>query len=237
MSFYQDLAPYYDEIFALEPGEMNFLERRLAGCQRLLEAGCGTGLRTVRLAAPGREIVALDLDQDLIAQARAHHASPGIDYRVGDMRTIGLKFPAGRFDGLVCLGNTLPHLAGPFELESFLGGAARVLGPGGRLAVQILNYDHLGRNRVTELPVIETAHTVFRRFYEWRADEVGFRTVLELKDGPRLENEIPLRPIGAVELAGLLAGDFSEVELFGGFDGRPHRPDGLVTLALARRRG
>jgi SAM-dependent methyltransferase len=237
MSFYQDLAPYYDEIFALEPGEMDFFRGRLVGCGRLLEVGCGTGLRTVLLAAPEREIEALDMDADLLAQARARHAGPGIDYRAGDMRTIGLKFPAGRFDGLVCLGNTLPHLSGPFESESFLAGAARVLAPGGLLAVQMLNYDFLARMRVTELPVIETARAVFRRFYAWREDSVGFRAVLELKDGTRLENEIPLRPIGKDELEGFLANDFPQAEWFGGYDGRPFRPDNPVTVVLARRRG
>ncbi len=92
MTFYQELSQYYDEIFALEPGEMDFLKRRLAGRTRLLDLGCGTGHKTELLAGEGREIVGLDLEPELIALARRHHAPPGLSYLVGDMSAVGLKF-------------------------------------------------------------------------------------------------------------------------------------------------
>lgn len=237
MTFYQTLSRYYDEIFALAPGEMSFLKQRLAGCARILDVGCGTGNKTELLAAPGREIWGLDLDPDMIALAQANHQAPGLNYQVGDMTAIGLKYPAGHFDALVCLGNTLVHLTGDYELEAFMAGAGRILRPGGWWALQILNYDFIIKSRLTELPLIETPRTVFRRLYDWRDDGLYFRAVLKIKSGPAYENEIPLRPILKNELLELLADDFSEVELFGGYDGSPHRSDSLVTLALARRNG
>ncbi len=237
LTFYQELSRDSDEIFALAPGEMDFLKRRLNGCARILDVGCGTGNKTELLSEPNREIVGLDLDPDMIALARLKHQAPGLTYQVGDMAAIGLKYPAGQFDGLVCLGNTLVHLTGSYELETFMAGAGRILRPGGWWALQILNYDFIIKSRLSELPLIETPKTVFRRFYDWRADGLRFRTVLEIKNGPVYENEIFLRPIVKNELLAILAGNFSEVELFGGYDGSPHRPDSLVTLALARRNG
>ena len=237
MAFYQELSRYYDEIFAVEPDDLDFLKRRLAGASRLLDVGCGTGNKTELLAEAGLEIVGLDLDADMIALAGQHHAPPGVSYRVGDMSAIGLKFPAARFDGLICLGNTLVHLIEPFALETFLVGVERVLAPGGLLAMQILNYDYILKERLAELPLIETAHTVFHRFYDWSAGgELSFRTRLEIKGGATYENSIPLRPLVRDRLVELLGDAFTEPEFYGGLDGRPFAPDGLPLMVLARRK-
>jgi len=237
MTFYQEMSRYYDEIFAVRPGELDFLKRRLAGAARLLDVGCGTGNKTELLAEAGREIVGLDLDAGMIAQAGRDHAASGVTYQVGDMSAIGLKFSAGRFDGLVCLGNTLVHLVAPFELETFMVGVERVLTSGGLLAVQILNYDFIVKERLAELPLIETAHTVFRRFYDWSADGgLSFRTRLEVKGGPVHENAIPLLPLVREQIIGLLGDGFGEIEFFGGLDGRPYAPDGLPLMLLARKK-
>ncbi len=236
MSFYQELSRHYDDVFALGPGEMDFLKSRLAGLTRILDVGCGTGHRTEHLAGPGREIIGLDLDPDMIALARSHHAGPGLSYRTGDMTALDRLFEAAAFDGLICLGNTLPHLLEARDLAAFFASAGRLLRPGGVLALQILNYDRVRAGRLTELPLIETPRVTFRRYYDWAESGLRFRTVLEVKGGPVYENDIPLRPIFRDELTNLLAADFESPEYFGGYDGRPLAENSLVLLALSRRK-
>ena len=237
MSFYQELSRYYDEIFAASPEDMAWLNSRLTGRPHLLDIGCGTGNKTELLAGPGREIIGLDSDPAMIELAQKNHAGPGLSYQVGDMTALAEAFPAGGFDGLLCLGNTLAHLLDPARLEAFGRGAAELLAPGGLLAIQILNYDWLASQQIRELPLIETEHTVFRRFYVWgqTGDSLRFQTRLEIKGGETLCNDIPLRPIYRNELSAALGRDFDQIEFFGGYDGRPLVPDSFVLMCLARR--
>lgn len=102
---------------------------------RVLEAGCGVGAQTVRLAAssPGARIVAVDVDGASLEQARARVAErvPGADveWRRADLRD--LPFADGEFDHVfVCF--VLEHLRDP---AAVLAGLRRVLRPGGTLTV------------------------------------------------------------------------------------------------------
>ena len=236
MNFYQELSRYYDEIFPAAAADMAFLNAALAGKKRLLDLGCGTGNKTKWLAVPGREIVGLDLDENMISQACLKHGGPGLDYRVGDLTTFGRELPAASFDGLLCLGNTLVHLTEMSELERFFDDAARVLTPGGLLVIQILNYDHILASGLTELPLIETENVIFRRRYQPAGPLLRFQTRLEIKGGSTFDNDIPLRPIRQAELAALLANAFADISLHGGYDGRPLGSSDLTLLSLARRK-
>ena len=236
MDFYEQLSHYYDEIFAIDPEEMDFVKQTVEDCTRLIDVGCGTGNKTEFLAKSGRTIVGLDLDEDMIQKARAHHRGPGIEYRAGDMLSLGHYFVPGTFDGLICLGNTLVHLSAPGQAEAFAADAGRLVSPGGLAVIQILNYDHILDHQVSDLPLVETRHTIFRRRYEPRGALLGFQTRLEVRCNGIYEHEIPLRPIRRSELEDWLAADFTDLRFYGGYDGRPLQDDSLVLLLTARRR-
>ena len=235
MSFYEELSRYYDEIFAVSPPDMAWLKTRLTGLKSLADIGCGTGNKTELLAEPGRSIVGLDSDPAMIELAQARHVRPGFSYQVGDMAALGETFTPGLFDGLICLGNTLAHLIEPEELLAFGRDAAWILASGGLLAIQILNYDYLRARRIPELPVIDTEHVIFRRYYDWNGKALRFRTRLEIKGGQVFENDLPLRPILKADLMEMLGLEFDSAEFFGGYDGRPLNHDSLVLMMLARR--
>jgi len=244
MNFYQELSCYYDEIFPAEAADLAFLNAALAGKKRLLDLGCGTGNKTTWLAAPEREIVGLDLDENMIAQAQCRHAGPGLEYRVGDLTAFGREFPTASFDGLLCLGNTLAHLTESGELKRFFDDAAQVLMPGGLLVIQILNYDHILDSGLTELPVIDTERVIFRRRYQQAGSLLRFQTRLEIKgsctggsaSGSAFNNDIPLRPIRRAELAAFLIQAFADLSFHGGYDGHPLGASDLALLSLARRK-
>ncbi|MBW1596161.1 methyltransferase domain-containing protein [Streptomyces sp. JJ38] len=95
----------------------------------VLEVGCGVGAQTVHLAAasPGARLVAVDVSEDSLAQARAR--VPGVEFRRADLHD--LPFPDASFDHLfVCF--VLEHLPDP---GAALSGLRRVLRPGGSLTV------------------------------------------------------------------------------------------------------
>lgn len=235
MDFYENLSSYYDEVFAVTSSEMAFINQRLPGRGDILDVGCGTGNKTELLAAPGRRLIGLDLDQDMIARARQKHAAPGVTYQTGDMARLGELFPEQSFDALLCLGNTLVHLVQPGQVAAFFNNAAALLRPGGLMALQVLNYDHLWAAEVTELPLITAGPVTFRRHYDWRSREsLSFKGRLEI-DGQVTESAVDLRPVYRAELEEAAAGNFATIEFFGGFDGRPWAADSFVSLCFFYR--
>lgn len=96
----------------------------------VLEAGCGTGLRTAWLAERARSVLALDLSEGMLEVARARVASPRVDFRRHDLTE---PWPAAdaSFD-LVVDSLVLEHIP---DLGFVFREAARVLRPGGRMLV------------------------------------------------------------------------------------------------------
>lgn len=234
MHFYQELSRRYDQIFPVNAQEMAFANSLLAGKNRLLDIGCGTGNKTELLAAPGRAVTAFDQDAAMIEKARTEHAAPAVEYMTLDMRDMEKCFADGEFDAALCLGNTLVHLTEPGML-AMLRQTARILTADGLFVTQILNYDRILNQGINELPRIETADSVFIRHYEWRNGEMHFVTDLTT-GGETLRNDIVLRPLRQGELAGMLAAaGFGNVDYYGNYAGAPYQADSFHLIAAARK--
>ena len=105
------------------------LEAIPAGCGRALDAGCGRGFLARELAPRCREVVAVDVDRDVIARARAMtDPAARITFVEGDVMT--LPFEPGSFD-LIASVAMLHHV----PLEPALARFRDLLRPGGVLAI------------------------------------------------------------------------------------------------------
>ncbi|GAB4132195.1 MAG: class I SAM-dependent methyltransferase [Acidobacteriota bacterium] len=133
--------------------EAPFLKSWLARLpsHRLLDLGCGTGEHTRFLQDQGCSVVGLDASPSMLSQAYTAHSAPGVWFVRGSIDALPLA--AGAFGGAICLGNTLPHLAGGESLRRFFSELGRVLVPGGRLLVQMLNYCRVFEKGIRWLPL------------------------------------------------------------------------------------
>jgi phosphatidylethanolamine/phosphatidyl-N-methylethanolamine N-methyltransferase len=121
-------APHYDRVTHFHPERrhsIGLLELRPE--ERLLIIGCGTGADLPHLPE-GIEVLATDLTPAMLRQAKAH-ARHGIEFRVMD--GMALDLPDESFDAAI-LHMVLEVIPDPARC---LREAARVLRPGGRLAV------------------------------------------------------------------------------------------------------
>ncbi|MBW6537135.1 MAG: class I SAM-dependent methyltransferase [Mariniphaga sp.] len=207
--FYTSISKYYSEIFPYNPAQLQFVKRHAIDVtgQQILDIGCATGELAFQLAKSGAVVTGIDLNEDLLQQAKAGKMHPKLTFQKGDMLELKSNFQSETFDKVLCFGNTLVHLTSHKLILDMLRGVNTVLKPGGFFLLQILNYDYILSEPVTELPLIETENIKFVRHYAMEENNpvISFQTELHLKkEGEVIFNETPLLALKSGELKNLL---------------------------------
>ncbi|HEY0509472.1 MAG TPA: class I SAM-dependent methyltransferase [Blastococcus sp.] len=104
---FRDLAEAGNDLV----GEARMVDAMVPRGSRVLDAGSGTGRIGGHLAAAGHEVVGIDGDPVLVAEAQQLH--PGARWLVGDLAELDLpaRGIADPFDAIVCAGNVMTFLA------------------------------------------------------------------------------------------------------------------------------
>ena len=115
----------------------------------ILDAPCGHGRISNLLAEQGFDVTGVDATPGFIDLAREDAARRGVavDYRVGDLRRLGVDGP---FDAVVCWFTSFGYFDDAYN-RAVLAEFARVLKPGGRLAIEAVHHDGFVR-RFTPSP-------------------------------------------------------------------------------------
>lgn len=243
MPFYEQLSQAYDALFPVSSGQRALL--RSFGEQSpglsVLDAGCGSGGQILPLAELGALCTGIEPDPAMAALA-IRKLSPFGNVRIEEagFSDIGRIVAPRSIDLVLCLGNSLVHVPQD-EASRFLSDAAEALAPGGRILLQILNYDRFAPEGETELSPLRSADgavTMTRR-YRWESDrKLRFLTELSIPgDPPRLHrNDIPLYPIRPRELEGMLsAAGFAEPARYSDFALSAFSNDSEALVCLARK--
>ncbi len=241
MSFYEEIAEYYDLIFPFNRGQAGFVTNCLGESfhgKKVLDVGCGTGDLVVALSEVGFQAIGVDSDSEMLrlAEAKASGVAGATFLRV-EMGEVGESFGPSAFEGVLCFGNTLVHLKDYDEVQGFCKKVRTVLKDGGKFLIQVLNYDHILDRHIEKLPLIENESIRFERYYDYGNDSgrVAFRTVLTIKEtGKVIENEIYLYPMRRRELNRALRGSgFTQFFYYADFDKSDLRTDSLPLVVEA----
>ena len=103
--------------------------------RRVIDLGCGTGLLTRALTAPGREVVGVDPAPAMLAVARRHPDAGCVRWVEGDARALGTP----EADLLVMTGNVAQVFLDDAEWRATLAAIHAALRPGGHLAFESRN--------------------------------------------------------------------------------------------------
>jgi ubiquinone/menaquinone biosynthesis C-methylase UbiE len=103
----------------------------------VLDAGCGPGVHSIRVAKAGHRVCAIDLSQTMLAQAQKRSAvaqvSDQIEFSQQDLTQLDLPDQSFRY---VFSWGVVIHIP---EAEKALDELARIVEPGGKLALYITN--------------------------------------------------------------------------------------------------
>lgn len=99
------------------------------GARTVLDAGCGNGSVTAKIAAAGMKTLGIDGDEEGIAIARKHY--PELEFSRADFAASGSVLDGAPFDAVVST-EVVEHLFAPHELARF---AWEALKPGGHFIV------------------------------------------------------------------------------------------------------
>lgn len=236
--FYTSIAPHYQHIFPFNPAQIEFLQHVLPyNGARVLDVGCATGELTFALTHFGFPTWAFDYDAQMIQIAQKNKAEDAMFpvFEQMDMLTISERYPESYFDTVVCFGNTLVHLQSYTEIQKFIESAYQVLFSEGKLTIQILNYQNIVDNQITELPLIDNENVQFERKYVFTegSDLIDFNTKLTVKaTGQEIVNRTKLLPIKKDKLHDLLLqAGFTSVEFHGSFKREPLTESSLPLIA------
>jgi len=240
--FYDDLAPDYDLMTGFEArlgrdaplfGE---IVRRF-GLVRALDAGCGTGFHSVRLARAGVAVTAVDVSEEMVRRARENASRSGVTIRVVRSSLTepdGLVRPDGAesFDAVFCLGNTLAHMADGRDLTATLENFRGVLREGGTLFVQLLNYERILAGRPELLSARKAGNTTFERKYAYGEEEIIF-TVSMSAPGHNRSASVTLHPLTRPALVGALRDSgYRDISWYGDLSFSPYDRDGSTDLVV-----
>lgn len=181
--FYNRLAKAFDIMTDWETRlahEMPFIQRILEEhkSRSVLDTACGTGWHAITLAHKGYRAAGSDASQTMIERARANAVQSGvlIRFEVADFAHLNLFHE--KFDTVLCLGNSLPHLLSQEDLVEALGQMVTRLNPGGVLILHNLNYDLRWKKKPRFFSPSGSADKLVWRFADYGPEYITFHTAL-----------------------------------------------------------
>ena len=237
--FYESIAKVYDCIFPKNRKQLEFVEsiKKISSEEKILDLGCATGNLTEFLGEKTRNIVGIDLDKELLKEAKEKH--PNLNFENMNMLKINEKFEENSFDRVVSFGNTLVHLDSREEVEEFFQKVYKTLKFNGFFIVQIINYNRVIEKNIKNLPTIDNEKVKFVRDYEYDKSigKVDFITELTIKEANlNIKNNIKLLALTKIEIQKFLGEiGFRNIEFYGDFEGRELSDNSEALIFVAQK--
>ena len=254
---YDDFSRDYDRFVNWDERlkvEMPFLKETLHTSKqvrghspRVLDAGCGTGMHAIALATEGFQAAGADISGEMIRQAKTNTemANKAVEFKPAGFGELAKAFSDSAhfpFDGLICLGNSLPHMLSKEAISGALADMANCLCSGGVLLIQNRNFDAVMKEKQRWLGTQSyregEKEWVFLRFYDFDADGLITFNIVRLfrqGDSPWSEAHSTTRlyPLLQDTLIGLIADTgFESITCFGKMDNEPFNPAASGNLVV-----
>lgn len=235
MSFYQALAPYYNQLFPANDKQLGFISSYFSSGSELLDIGAGTGNVAYALSEAGYHISAAEPDPALRQAMIDKQTGETPRLRITEETMQQLGQSAALYDGIYCIGNTLVHLSNMQEVSQFFSDAYDKLRPNGALLIQIVNYEKVLTLHNFSFPVLEREQFTFERKYDLVDGKIIFTATLTVGD-QAATNTIPLLPLTVHQLLPLLEqSGFQNIEYYADYKKQPYTANSAALIIAAHK--
>ncbi|NYZ60537.1 class I SAM-dependent methyltransferase [Candidatus Micrarchaeota archaeon] len=183
MGFYEDFIEKYDKLVSWKNRSMTgsgffrplFSKHKV---KKVLDCACGTGQHVITFNQMGFPTKGSDLSPAMIRKAREHAREYKIKttFKIADFRNLSKAFKE-KFDAVICVGNSLPHLSSEKDLSKALGEMHKVLNKNGVLMLEQRNYDLLLSTKKRFFPVSVLKDEVFFYVLDYFPNKIVFNVV------------------------------------------------------------
>ena len=183
-TFYDNLASQYDKLFmdwqattqeqAVILNKL-FKDNGFDNTSRILDCACGIGTQAIGLAAMGYDVIASDISEGELAEARERAEKNGVNicFENADFCALSETF-AEQFDIIIAMDNALPHMLSKDALEAAIRSITNQIAPGGMFVASIRDYDAMLMNKPPYSPPYihktQTGQRVSFQTWEWQGD-------------------------------------------------------------------
>jgi ubiquinone/menaquinone biosynthesis C-methylase UbiE len=183
MEFYKNFADQYDTLVSFEnrvKREAKFYDSifKKYGVKTVLDCACGTGHHVMMFKQLGYEVQGSDLSPAMVnkAQTNLKQLNLNAKIKVADFKELSKHFD-DKFDSVICVGNSLPHLLSDEELISAFSEMNAILKENGILILEQRNYDKLIKNKKRIFPVSIKEEEAFIYVLDFFPTEIVFNIV------------------------------------------------------------
>lgn len=150
----------------------------LQGRGLAVDLGAGFGMHTLPLARAGWEVVAVEASEPLFAQLARFCAGLPVRPVRGDLLDFPRLLQGRQADLVLCMGDTLTHLAQPGQVEALLRRVAGSLAPGGSFVATFRDYGEPPMGSARFIPVRADDRRILTCFIETEARHVVVHDLL-----------------------------------------------------------
>jgi SAM-dependent methyltransferase len=208
---YEHFARHYDEVTGRDPlangaRVRGHLRRHVPGAAALLELGCGSGQILAALTEVP-SLTGIDRSPQMLSRARAR--VPRARLIEADMADFDL---GERFDAVICVFDTLNHLAGFERWCALFERAAAHLRTGGLFAFDVNTVGQLRRLARSPQWTLEVTGATVTQHVEWIGDGAATWHVVIDEGAARHHERIGELAMPLSRIAQALAGEFDPIE-------------------------
>jgi SAM-dependent methyltransferase len=154
----------------------------LPGAGIAVDLGAGFGMHAIPLARGGYDVVAIDTSAELLDALRTSGADLSIRAVEGDLLDFK-RHASAPASLIVCLGDTLTHLADLSQVERLCRDVAASLRSGGRFVVTFRDYSRALTGDARFIAVRSDAERIHTCFLEERPEHMLVHDIVHERDG------------------------------------------------------
>ena len=147
--------------------------------RRAVDLGCGHGIYSIPLARRGYEVVGVDNSKQLLEELESAKGKGKLSVKLMDLVEFMARSDHDSVFAVVCMGDTLTHLASEKDVESMIADSARCLNREGWLVLSFRDYvttELMGAKRF--IPVRSDDQRIHTCFLEYQSERVWVHDVI-----------------------------------------------------------